>query len=131
MQGAIVGAAADVATGLDEWSKQAEALTLGALEDDFDPDALDAALQALGPPPAVQGEARAGGHWPLAFDGDWPRDAGDGSTNVGRRPPGPDQSTWWCRGSDRVAPMHLRCTGLPGPAAAAAMITGDFRYTLL
>lgn len=43
----------------------------------------------------------------------------------GDQRPGPGQSTWWCRGSDRVAPVRLRCNGLPGPATAVAMVLGD------
>jgi type VI secretion system protein ImpM len=129
----IIGAAAGEpsadGTAINEWARQAEALTLGALDDGFDPDVLDAALQELGPPPAVQGATRTTGHWRLAFDGDWPRDAPDGSAGAGRQPPAADQSAWWCRGSGRVEPMHLCCTGLPGPATAAAMITGAFDFT--
>jgi len=39
----------------DDWTDSVEALALGALEDGFDPDALDAALAA--PPPPRAGEA--------------------------------------------------------------------------
>ena len=128
----IIGAASNALSSdrlvHNDWDRSAEALTVSALEDDFDPEALDAALVELGPPPAVAGVARATGHWPLAFEGDWPNEEADVFSDSALLPPGPDQSAWYCRGSDRVRPMHLRCTGLPGPATAAAMITGAFDF---
>jgi len=133
----IIGAAAPVPgasaaagrTALAEWSAAAEALTLGALDDGFDPEALDAGLQALGQPPAVAGAAHPSGHWRLPDDGTWPDDADDALADTLRQPPAAGQSTWWCRGSDRVEPMHLRCTGLPGPETSARMIAGGFEFT--
>ena len=128
----IIGAASNALSSdrlvLNDWARSAEALTLSALEDDFDPEALDAALVELGSPPAVAGVARATGDWPLAFDGDWPNEDADVFADSALQPPGPDQSAWYCRGSDRVEPMHLRCNGLPEPAIAAAMITGTFGF---
>jgi type VI secretion system protein ImpM len=118
----IIGAAAPVDGGtLPEWLDAAEALALDALEDGFEPDALDAALVALGPPPVVAGVARRPGQWRLAEDAD-PLD------ETAPSPPGPGQSVWWCRGSDRVAPMHLRCSGLPGPETSARMVAGGFEF---
>jgi type VI secretion system protein ImpM len=116
----LSGRGSDAGTAdLHGWAGTAEALTLSALEDGFDPAGLDAALVALGPPPALGGRDQATGYWPLVFDGDWPiQDA--------VRAPGPDQSNWFCRGSDRVPATLLRCPSLPDRAAAAAMITGDF-----
>jgi type VI secretion system protein ImpM len=116
-------------TALNGWARSAEALTLSALDDDFDPEALDAALLALGPPAVPGGEARAPGHWLLTLDGDWPSEAVDSFANSAQQPPGPDQSAWYCRGSDRLPPTHLRCTRLPDRATAAAMITGDFDFS--
>ena len=110
----------------DDWSRTAETLTFDALEDGFDPDALDAALQSLGPPPAFDGAPLPTGNWPLELDNDWPARNPDTLEDPILPPPGPRQSTWWCRGSDRMAPISLRCTGLPGPALSAAMITGLF-----
>jgi type VI secretion system protein ImpM len=126
----IIGAASGPphanSQALNGWARSAEALTLGALEDDFEPDALDAALVALGPPPALSGPDYPAGHWRLSFDGDWPSDLVDNGEDSAVRAPGPDQSVWFCRGSDRVPPVHLRCVTLPDHATAAAMITGDF-----
>jgi type VI secretion system protein ImpM len=122
------GAAGSTAASLADWSGQAEALALDALEDDLDTEAFDAALRKLGPPPAVSGARRTTGHWHLLFRGNDPI-AGDNQDVDGMlQPPGADQSSWWCRGSDRVAPMHLRCLGLPDAETAAAMITGNFRW---
>ena len=126
--GAAAGPPAD-RTALYDWARLAELQILRAMEDDFDPEALDAAMLTLGPPPPVIGSERAVGHWPLSFDGDWPSDDGDIFEDSFLQPPGPDQSAWYCRGSDRVAPMHLRCTGLPEPTVAACMITGSFDFT--
>lgn len=106
-------------TALRDWTEAAEGLALDALEDGFEPDRLDAALEALGPPPAVEGVALRSGHWRLVEERDpWHEAAA--------QPPGPGQSVWWCRGSDRVEPMHFRCQGLPGPETSARMIVGGF-----
>lgn len=131
----VLGAAvrSGLTSGLtaDGWSRQAEALALAALADDADPDWLDRALRDLGPPPAEDGAAQQAGVWPLAIDGDWPvrgpmRGPARGDAAAAWQPPGPGQSVWWCRGSARMAPVHLRAEGLPDPALAAAMVTGAF-----
>ena len=127
---AVIGAAAGDRGSLDAWARAAEALTLDALNDGFDPEALDHALVALGVPPAIAGPARATGQWALEFDGDWPSGAEDAFAPHARHLPGPDQSAWWCRGSARVRPMHFRCAGLPGPALSAAMVAGGFDLSL-
>ena len=87
----VLGACAGVPEAA--WSDALEAAALGALEDGFDPDALEAELAGLGAP-AVAGALPAG------------------------------QSLWWCRGSDRVAPVHRAVDGLPEGALAAAMVMG-------
>jgi type VI secretion system protein ImpM len=46
----ILGACHESGLAPDAWAERVEALALGALEDGFDPDALDRALAALGPP---------------------------------------------------------------------------------
>lgn len=127
----IIGASASRRGGPERWAPEAEALALAALDDAYDPATLDAALLALGPPPPPLGPNRPGGLWPVTLDGDWPAAldaldhdglaADDGLAGGG---PGPDQSEWWCRGSDRVAPVRLRCTGLPSRRTAAAMVLG-------
>src|ERR1700709_2775093 len=59
----IIGAAGGTCR-LNQWTNAAEALILNALEDDFDPDILDAALVSLGLPEAFHAMGRAQGHWP-------------------------------------------------------------------
>jgi type VI secretion system protein ImpM len=108
------------------WSRSAEALMLSALEDDFDPDRLHSALQALGSPAAQQGVPRITGHWPLTFEADLPAATLDQLNDAAWHPPGADQTSWFSRGSHRVPPMHLRCDGLPNRRIAAAMICGAF-----
>jgi len=122
----VIGAAAPGgARDAPEWSRQAEGLAVAALDDDFDPAKLDEALTALGPPPPPQGPNRPRGLWPLVLDGDWP-EAGDplAEDEAAQPGPGPDQSEWWCRGSDRISPVRLRCTGLPARRMATAMVLG-------
>ncbi len=108
-----------------EWARRAEALALSAMEEEFDPGTLDAGLSELGPPPPVGGASRPVGVWPLVLDGEWPiaRDplAEEAAAQTGA---GPEQSEWWCRGSDRVVPVRLRCSGLPAPLVARAMVLG-------
>jgi type VI secretion system protein ImpM len=117
------------AEGRNGWARGAEELVLRALEDDFDPDVLDAALIALGPPAGQTGPSSYPvGHWRLTLDGDWPRQAGAESEVAAPQALGGDQSVWYSRGSARVPSMHIRCTGLPNRAIATAMITGDFDF---
>jgi len=106
------------------WAGRAERLMLAALDDGFDPQALDDALLELGPPPAVAGSARAVGRWHLPLDGDWPSESADPLACSAISAPAPGQSVWYCRGSSRLPSTYLRCDGLPGVAAAAAMIGG-------
>jgi type VI secretion system protein ImpM len=120
------GGDAAPAVAAANWGRSAEALMLSALEDDFDPDQLDTALQALGSPAAQRGVLRVTGHWPLTFAGDSPVHGHDQSDDTALHPPGADQTRWFSRGSHRVPPMHLRCDGLPNRRIAAAMISGAF-----
>jgi type VI secretion system protein ImpM len=124
--GGALAVSAPGRTRLDAWSRTAEALALDALDDGFDPDALDRALRALGAPDALVGASRTDGIWPLKMAGDWPDPDRDVLDDAALHPPGPDQSAWWCRGSDRMPPVHLRCRGLPGELLSAAMVTGEF-----
>ncbi|HYZ60978.1 MAG TPA: type VI secretion system-associated protein TagF [Acetobacteraceae bacterium] len=121
----LIGAASPEGGDPADWARQAEGLAVGALDEEFDPAALDQALEALGPPSAPQGPNRPRGVWPMVLDGDWP-EAGDplAEDEAAQPGPGPDQSEWWCRGSDRIAPVRLRCTGLPGRRTATAMVLG-------
>ncbi len=109
-------AAADARLDAAAWAQRAEALALSALDDGFDPAVFDAALADLGPPPQSSGGNRVSGWFALTLDGDWPEDAQGG--------PGPDQSEWWTRGSERLSPTRMRCTGLPDAAQARTMILG-------
>ncbi|HET6608772.1 MAG TPA: type VI secretion system-associated protein TagF [Rhodopila sp.] len=123
----IIGAAAPRPDLLaDDWARSAEALALAALEDDFEPDYLDAALCKLGPPPAVTGVERTGGVWRLPIEGGWPARGFDALAESAWLPAGPGQSTWWCRGSGRMVAVHARTAGLPQERLAAAMVTGQF-----
>jgi type VI secretion system protein ImpM len=129
--GAVSGSVASDWPALNIWAGAAEALTLKALTDDFDPDVLDAELISIGPPPglacAKMGESTPrGGHWHLLFDDDGPHHVGDDDSAL--QFPGPEQSVWYTSGSERVPPMHLRCVKLPDRATAAAMITGGFDF---
>jgi type VI secretion system protein ImpM len=110
----------------DDWARAVEALAVAALDDDFNPDRLDEQLRDLGPPPAVTGAFRPEGVWALPIQDDWPAPPLDALADSAWLPPGADQSAWWCRGSDSMAPLHLRVCGLPGPATSAAMVTGRF-----
>lgn len=128
----VIGAASpNTVTDAANWARAAEAMTVAALEDDFDPGVLDTALVQLGPPPPPHGPNRPTGIWPVILDGDWP-DPGDllAEDEAAQHGPGPDQSEWWCRGSDRVASVRLRCNGLPDARLAAAMVLGGDRLGL-
>jgi type VI secretion system protein ImpM len=122
----VIGAATpDGSADPGEWSRQAEGLAVAALDDDFDPATLDEALATLGPPPPAHGPNRPPGIWPVTLDGDWPEPGDPLAEDEAAQPgPGPDQSEWWCRGSDRLAPVRLRCTGLPTRRTARAMVLG-------
>lgn len=122
----VIGAAAPgTAWDLAAWERQAERLALAALEEEFDPATLDAGLMELGPPPAPYGPNRRVGVWPLALDGDWPAATDPLAEDEAVQPGvGPDQSEWWCRGSDRIGAVRVRWMGLPDSRTAAAMVLG-------
>jgi type VI secretion system protein ImpM len=123
----IIGAAAPRSDlRADDWARTAEALALAALEDDFDPDRLDAVLRELGPPPEVTGTQQMDGVWRLPIADDWPARPLDALAESAWLPPGSGQSAWWCRGSDRMVAVHIRSAGLPHERLATAMVTGRF-----
>ena len=107
----------------DEWFRQVEDLALSSLDEAFSLDAFDAALLALqGAPPARTPED------PAAHGG------AIGAASVarldGQRLPAlahcvlDGRSAWWTDGSGEVAPALAVCTGLPRPAAFAALLDG-------
>jgi type VI secretion system protein ImpM len=110
------------------WNEAIEALSLDALEDDFDPDTFDVALASVGPPAMWEGPSTRAGHWRLDFSDGAPAEPADILDDSALRAPGPDQSVWFSGGSDLVAPMHLRCLGLPDAETAVAMISGAFDF---
>jgi type VI secretion system protein ImpM len=122
----LIGAASPAARlDASAWSREAELLALGALEDTFDPAALDAALVQLGPPPPPRGPNRPPGAWTLTLEDDWPQFGDPLAEDEADQPgAGPDQSEWWTRGSDRVEPVRLRCAALPSSRTATAMVLG-------
>lgn len=129
----IAAAGAEARLDAAAWSRQAESLALGALDDDFDPAALDAALVHLGPPPPPppHGPNRPPGLWTLVLDDDWPEQGDPLAEDEAAQPgPGPDQSEWWTRGSERIDPVRLRCTGLPSARTATAMVLGGLEATV-
>ncbi len=122
----IGGAAQGSVPRPDDWAHAAEALALAALDDDFDPDRLDASLRELGPPPETVGIGRVGGVWRLPIEDGWPSRPPDALSEAAWMPPGPGQSVWWCRGSERMVAIHIRVDGLPNQRLAASMVTGLF-----
>jgi type VI secretion system protein ImpM len=96
---------------LSDWSARAEALALGALDDNFAPDTLDRALTELGPPAA---------HLPPnAATDDWPKAALSAMIEIQR-----GASHFWWRRAPRVAAGMLASSGLPDPARAVALVSG-------
>jgi type VI secretion system protein ImpM len=112
----IVGLASPQGRPLRDWALAAESLALTALDEGFSPETLEHALATLGPPaPRVPGAGPAS--LPLPQNpGDWP--------NLVETAPAPaaDETLWWCRGANHVAPTLLRCIGLPTATLAASMI---------
>lgn len=117
----ILGWARDDGMALAEWALRAEGLALSALEDWFDPQALDAELVALGNPaaPATAPAPTTPGWTDIADPGPWPREV---DAAIGAVAPG--ESLWWCRGAKRVPAGVLRCAGLPEGALSARLIAG-------
>ena len=112
----IVAPTAPDGRPLRDWALGAEALALAALDEGFLPDTLERALADLGPPvPRSAGSGPAS--LPLPQEpGDWP-DLVDAAAA-----PAADETLWWCRGAELVAPRLLRCIGLPTGLVAASMI---------
>jgi type VI secretion system protein ImpM len=112
----IVSPTAPDGRPLRDWALRAESLALAALDDGFSPETLESALSDLGPPsPRAPGTAAA--RQPLPTNpGDWPDLVESAAA------PAADESLWWCRGADLVAPTLLRCLGLPSGEVAGSMI---------
>ena len=110
------------------WFDDAEQIILRTLDDDFDFDAFDRDVVAIGLPRyARAGEEPRGSALRLDLD-----DAGDMSPTYARIL---DQvlmgsnvpfSLWWTLGSDKVRPSVLLSTGLPTPTNFAAFLDGNW-----
>ena len=124
----IIGAArpplARDETNLADWFQHTEDLVFDALEETIDPDAFDAALIRLGPPPLADGPEQAAGQRLLQQPDPKSGEADAPARDALAERPGPRQSLWWCRGTERVPAVLLRCDGLPDAPLAAAMILG-------
>ncbi len=105
---------------LGGWFRHLEDLALSSLDPGFSLDAFDAALLAT-PDGVVLPDAGAraapGPAFALIEPGRMPQlayGAIDGA------------SAWWTDGSEHVTPTLARCTGLPPPAAFAALLDGGW-----
>ncbi|NEX23879.1 type VI secretion system-associated protein TagF, partial [Thiorhodococcus mannitoliphagus] len=119
-----------------QWLEQAESLALSGLEDDWNIEAFDAEVMALGAPPSQEqgqtlesalGEGMRRNAWRLAVAA--PQDVRHAMPRLLNR--ALDQmfcaySLWWSSGSDRVAPSMLTCQGLPPAEGFSALIGGGW-----
>ncbi len=120
------------------WLRQAEQLALSALDEHFDLEAFDRAIESLGPlpSPAMPGagtdstpgsilEGAVGWHFPAG--GDWavsPAPVALADALLGAFLP--LHSAWASRGSDLVAPCTAIARGLPPASAFAALLDGGW-----
>jgi type VI secretion system protein ImpM len=118
--------------GDDTWFRQAEQVALSSLDDAFDLDAFDRAVEALGRPMARPSAPEAdGGQGPAGLRlalGEPPDGAGGLGALAHRacHAVAPAYSLWWTLGSDSVAPSLLVAGGLPSSEAFAAFLDGRF-----
>jgi type VI secretion system protein ImpM len=106
----IMGFCAPAGLATVPWTASAERLALAALEDDFDPETLDAALSTLGPPCSPASAALPPLGWSAASET--------------RPAPAMRESLWWCRGTARIPAAMLRTENLPNATEAAWLIAG-------
>jgi type VI secretion system protein ImpM len=105
----IVGFCASGGRVADDWLLDAERLALSALDDAFDPSALDEALTRLGPPGAFAGGALPPFGW---------------SALAGRGAPPRQESLWWCQGNASIPASTLRTEALPNATESAWLVSG-------
>jgi type VI secretion system protein ImpM len=127
------GTAAIGVAACDPWFAKAEALALSALEDPFDLETFDHAVEDLGAPPAPDLAP------PLPDTGDVPgvqielgpdalAGAGLGSLAAGLlEARWPRHSVWWTGGSERIRPTLAVCRHLPHGVGFAAMLDGAWQ----
>ncbi len=116
------------------WYRSAEDLALSSLDEDFDFERFDAAVEALGAPefdPAgdwagAAGERSSSG-WRIGagIDGD-PAPAYAAITDRLLRRALPRYGVWWTAGSGEIAPTLLVCPALPPIGGFAALIDGQW-----
>jgi type VI secretion system protein ImpM len=117
----------------ENWYARMEELALSCLEDDFQMDALEQQLRALGVPNAER-EERAQSEIPMTpLNNAWHAHLQEQSGLRGFYPLFLPQlmkkllfaySIWWTQGSERISPSLLICQGLPQIKGASALIDG-------
>ncbi|CAO4176420.1 type VI secretion system-associated protein TagF [Methylorubrum aminovorans] len=117
----------------DAWMSAIEDILLSALDPNTGPDALTAALNALGGPPARDDGSLPDGVAALSPAGLTVAVAEDGAARAFASlraadllESGAGTSYWWTSGGAHIPPRALTSPGLPDPAHFAAMITGHF-----
>jgi len=121
-----------------DWLQRAERLGLSALEEGFDLDAFDRAVEETGATPAPSGTASPGrteaaATQPPAFGWHFAvAESGDGAPDPARlaetllRALLPLHSGWSSRGSDLVVPCLAIARGLPPASGFAALLNGEW-----
>ena len=116
--------------GARAWFDAAEAVILTSLDDDFDFDRFDAAVQALGLPPyarAGMGGGNAAGTLRFGLDPDGDMTAAYGyildQVLIGSKT---GFSLWWTLGSDKVKASVLLSADMPAPTNFAAFLDGNW-----
>ena len=118
-----------------DWLQQAERLGLSALEEGFDLESFDRAVEGAGIPPAagvaspIQGGSVGappfGWHFPAAGAGERAPSCGSlGETLLQALLP--LHSAWSSQGSDLVAPCQAIARGLPPASGFAALLNGEW-----
>jgi type VI secretion system protein ImpM len=124
-------------TGWADWLQRAERLGLSALEEGFDLDAFDRAVEDAGAPPAINGRAPPAQGGPVGTPP--PFGWHFAAAESGDRAPGfrslgetllqallPLHSAWSSQGSDLVAPCQAIARGLPPASGFAALLNGEW-----
>jgi len=119
----------------EEWYQACEKLALGALEDGFDLEAFDQALQGMAAPPLAATATRR--TEPRSQRSAWHFEFGS-LKQPGRAFSGVGQALlerlfkghalWWTQGSERVQPCLLITEGLPPVECFAALLDGQWAH---